>query len=184
MGMIDASGIVQIADAADLAGQRIVFQGVNASGDAIVSEVKPIDPLAPTPTPVPPVATPTPVPPTPVPTATAVPPMPTTEPPAPTAVPPAPTAVVVAAVGPLSNGPITGVAGDFDPKLSVTPSRIAEQTNAAAKAAPAAAATHSGPAVPLAVTGGNAQIPVMIGSALILAGGLAILASRKRAETI
>lgn len=43
---------------------------------------------------------------------------------------------------------------------------------------------HSSVAVPLAVTGGEASVPIMIGTSLILVGGLAIGASRKRAEAI
>lgn len=49
---------------------------------------------------------------------------------------------------------------------------------------PAEPVTKRSPSVPLALTGNETSIPVMIGSGLILVGGLAIVASRRRTESI
>lgn len=133
-----------------------------------------------TPTPVPvdtptavPVVTPTEIPtvvlgaPTPEPTAE-----PTTEPTVqPAAAPSAPQVVVVqkAVAGPTPGNPATAM----NTATITTPRNL-----------PAESAAPRSPSVPLALTGNETSVPIMVGSGLVLVGGLAVLASRRRNETI
>ena len=82
---------------------------------------------------------------------------------------PAPTAIPQVVVAP-AQAVVTGNAGQFTPKAQVSPRVITQQAQS--------------PAVPLAVTGSDVNVPVMVGTSLILVGAAAIVAGRRRAEAI